>query len=60
MTSKWIPKKADAARVARARKAKALRGERRGTALVKREAGRRADEALEALRQELDRAPRRT
>jgi hypothetical protein len=53
----WVPKKADAARVKRAREAQALRAERRGKAAIKLEASRRAAEGIEAVRRELDQAP---
>ena len=53
MTQKWIPKKSDAARVARARKAKALRAKRRGKATIEHEASRRADAGIDALVDEL-------
>lgn len=49
----WIPKSADAARVTRARKAMALRANRRGKAALELEASRRADEGIDAARREL-------
>ena len=54
MKQKWIPKKANASQVTRARKAKALRALRRGKQALDVDASRRADEALEAARRELD------
>jgi hypothetical protein len=54
MKQAWIPGKADAARVRRARQAKALRAERRGKQAIKLEAGRLADDAIEAMKREID------
>lgn len=54
MKQTWIPGKADAARVKRARKAQALRAERRGKSLIEQEASRRADDGIEAMKLELD------
>jgi hypothetical protein len=54
MTKRWIPPKANAARVRRARKAQALRAERRGKAMIEVDASLRADEGIEALNRELD------
>jgi hypothetical protein len=53
MKRKWIPKKSDVVRVVRARKAKALRAERRGKAMIEHEASRLADAGIEALVDEL-------
>ena len=51
MTQKWIPKKADAARVRRARDAR--RAERRGKSTIEQEASRRAGVGIEAMKLEL-------
>jgi hypothetical protein len=53
MPQKWIPKKADAGRAERARKAKALRAKRRGVAALREEASRRADVGVERMKGEL-------
>lgn len=57
MTKRWIPPNANAARVRRARKAQALRAERRGKAAIEMEASLRADEGIEAMKRELDQNP---
>ena len=54
MKQNWIPGKADVARVSRARKAKAVRAERRGKNILEQEASRRADDGIEAMRAQLD------
>lgn len=54
MSKRWIPPNANAARIRRARKAKALRAERRGKALIDMQASLRADESIEAMKRELD------
>jgi hypothetical protein len=55
MRQKWIPGKADATRVRRARRAKAVRAERRGKSVLEQEASGRADDGIEAMKAELDR-----
>jgi hypothetical protein len=59
MTRNWTPKKSDAARVTRARKAKALRAVRRGKTALDLEASRRADEGLDAIKRDLDQKVRK-
>lgn len=59
MTGTWIPRKADAARVERARKAQALRALRRGKAAIEQEASRRADETIEVLKRSLEQPAKR-